>query len=154
MSKYLVGDAVKHWREQAEMSMEELADGIMDSSSLWKIENGKQMPTKNNIEALFEKLGVNPNNLATIFLDKQLAEMQELADNLDNALVTRNTNVASQIITQLEHNREFNKNKHNKQYLLAAKASLAALGGEEPKKVLDMLYVAFKAQGLNLMKVK
>jgi len=40
----------------------------MDAGNLSKIENGHAMPTKRHLEALFEKLGINPNSLITIFL--------------------------------------------------------------------------------------
>jgi len=145
MAKYLIGDVVRHWREQSGMSIEELAEGIMNKSNLWKLENGISMPTKKHLEQLFEKLGINPNNLVAIFLDNNLAEVQKLTDALDSSLATGNTTESTRLIAQLESNVEFKKGKFNMQYLLAAKASYAVQTGSQPEKVLEILLSASMA---------
>jgi len=145
MAKYLVGDVVRHWREQSGMSIEELAAGIMNKSNLWKLENGISMPTKKHLEQLFEKLGINPNNLVAIFLDNNLAEVQKLTDALDSSLATGNTTESARLIAQLEDNVEFSKSKFNIQYLLAAKAGYAVRIGKPPEKVLEILMSASMA---------
>ena len=136
-----VGKVIKHLRKQAGMTIEDLVDDKMNSSTLSRIENGKTIPQKSTLKSLFEKLGINPNSLATVFVNDKFAEIQKLTDSLDNHLARRNTTEAGRIITELEKHEEFQqkKNKLNYQYLLAAKAANAVNLNEEPEIILAMI---------------
>ena len=143
MARYIVGDIIRHWREQAGITVEELAGGKIDPTTLWRIEEGHSMPGKDTLEYLFQSLGLDPNSLTTVFLDNKFAETQMLTDKLDRHLTNRNPNEASKLINELEQKKGFMKNKFNVQYILAAKASLATIEGVNPLDVIKMLEEAF-----------
>ena len=143
MARYRVGEIIRHWREQQGLTIEELAGTQLTSVTLWRIESGQSLPSKGNLEYLFQKLGLDPSCITTIYMDGKQADAQQLTDNLDNYLTTNDIASAEQIIHELEHNPHFTQNKFNKQYLLAAKASLSNMKCTDAAKVLDMLSEAF-----------
>jgi len=139
MAKYLVGDVIKHWRKQTGLTQEELAFGIMDVGNLSRIENGKAMPTKLHLDALFTKLGINPNSLTTIFMTDKMAELQKITDSLDYYLSNKKVDETNRIIAQLENDSSFMDDKLNVQYILAAKAANMINMKESPKTILAIL---------------
>jgi len=143
--KINLGAFVAHWRTQAGLGVEELASGIMDGSNLRRFENGQSLPSKENLEAIFGRLGINPNSLANIFLDEGTVATERVKAELDSCLINGLTEKANELITQLENNNKFAKNKFNMQHLLAAKAANAVNMGEPPEAVLKILDMAINS---------
>lgn len=150
MGMYLIGEVIKHFRKQKRLSQEELSLGIMDAASLSKIERGHAMPSKKNIEALFEKLGININDFSSILLTNELREEQKIIDKLGFYLTSRDTKKAASIITKLEKDKKFTSDKLNIQFLLAAKAANAMCMNKNPKEVFGILHAGIKDTGLEL----
>ena len=67
MPNYDIGLLIKRLRKQKGLKQEELAYPIIDRATLSKIECGKVMPNKTTLEALFERLGFCPHNIADFF---------------------------------------------------------------------------------------
>ena len=139
MSRYTVGEVLNLYRKKLDMTLEELASGIMSAGNLSRIERGIAMPSKCHLEALFEKLGVNPNSLTSIFLSKEDAEYQKITDLLDYHLGNDNAKDAGVLIEQLENDAGFMKDKLNRQYIAAAKAANSKDWDSNPAEVLKVL---------------
>jgi len=150
MGKYRIGEVIKHFRRQRKISQEELANSIMDAASLSRVESGNIMPSKRNLEALLEKLGVNADVLNAMFITNKMAEEQKVINVLDAFLTQKNTKEAGLLITKLEKDKEFKSEKLNVQFLLAAKAANAINMKEDPKKVFEILHEGLKTTGLEL----
>jgi len=133
-----IGKMIGHLREQAEMSMEDLAYDIISTVTLWRIETGRMMPSKKKQDLLFERLGVNPSSLNTIFVNNEGANIHMLKDKLDSYLVLKNVEAASDIISKLESDMKFMADKRNHQYVLAAKATNAVHMGVSPGEAVEM----------------
>lgn len=58
MIYYLLGDVIAELRYRAEISQEELADGICATSTISRIERGEQMPSAQILEKIFSKFGL------------------------------------------------------------------------------------------------
>ena len=59
MDVYIIGKIIKEFRERKNISQEELAFDLCATSTLSKIENGKQIPNKKLVEAFFSKMGLS-----------------------------------------------------------------------------------------------
>lgn len=77
MSVFSLGSVIKNRRESLGITQEDLADGICAVPTLSRIENGERMPTKNNYELLFQRLGFSAIP-ETFFTDKQTFQLHEL----------------------------------------------------------------------------
>jgi transcriptional regulator with XRE-family HTH domain len=151
MASYEIGSFIRRLRIQKGLRQEELAYPIIDQATLSKIENGRAMPNKKTMEALFERLGVNPNNLAAFFLDKQAAEVQKLCDEIDRHLSMETPSKDDPLIAEIdklikkfEAYDKFMLNELHRQYLLIAKATNAVNKQEAPSAVRALLNEAIK----------
>jgi len=132
MPDYHIGSLIKRLRKQKKISQEELAYSIMDRATLSKIESGKVMPNKKNIEALFERLGYNPNNIADFLLDDESAAIKKITDELEGSLINVGAlgeadsllKRAIDLLEKLENNANFMSSVLNKQYFMTYKAIL------------------------------
>jgi len=138
MAKYLIGDIIRHWREQAGMTVNELAGNVVNASTVWRIEQGYTLPSKDTMEYLFQKLGIDPNDMCSTFFDSNMAEIQSITDKLDGYLTNHNSVEAGKLIAELEQSESFMTNKFRTQYILAAKASMATSMDVNPSDVLEM----------------
>lgn len=59
MDIYIIGKIIKEFRERKNISQEELAFDLCATSTLSRIESGKQSPNKKLAEALLSKLGIS-----------------------------------------------------------------------------------------------
>ncbi len=75
MERNTLGDTIRQLRKRANMTQEELADGICSAVSISRIENGTQMPSSNTLDSILEKLGSSTYQLCDIYYktDVQLA---------------------------------------------------------------------------------
>jgi len=129
MANYEIGNLIRRLRIQKGLKQEELAFPILDQTTLSKIENGRVLPNKKTMEALFQRLGVNPANMAAFFLDKKLAKIQQLCDEIDSRLLLQkfdhtDAGIAEldALIHALENSLHADDNSLHRQYLLIAKA--------------------------------
>jgi len=134
-----IGTIIKHFREQAGISREDLAKGIVDPTTLWRIEEGHTMPSKRKIDIIFQKLNVNPNSLGVNFVSNEGAKLQILMDSLDSGLIRKNAEATDEIIAELEGNKMFMNDKHIKQLVMAAKVANVLHTGILPTVAIDML---------------
>lgn len=72
MPIFKFGYIIKSRREEMGYTQEELADGICSVPTLSRIENGERMPSKENFEALLQRLGYSNAELNSFVDEKAL----------------------------------------------------------------------------------
>ena len=123
MASYDIGFIIGSLRNLMGMTMEELSGDFIDPSGISRIESGKRMPEKDKLEAIFQKLGVNPNNLIAIFSSEELTQRQKTTDTLDTCLFNRDVEGATKAINTLKQMANKNKIAKDKlfdRYMMAA----------------------------------
>ena len=56
MQNFFLGDYIKQKRLDLGLTQEQLCDGICEPMTLSRLENGKQTPSRNRINALLQRL--------------------------------------------------------------------------------------------------
>lgn len=59
MQELLVGEVIKRKRIEMGLTQEELCEGICESFTISRIENGKQPPSRSTADALLQRLGIS-----------------------------------------------------------------------------------------------
>ena len=146
MDKFHPGRLIKYWRQDVhKMTQKKLAEGIIDSNNLSRIERGDFMPRKWTLENLFERLGITFHSSAPYFYSSQMLELQKMKDDLDSHLTNDNVSDALKIIEQLESNDEFMGEVCNVQYIVATRSLCDAYMGGDDKMILETLEVTIKS---------
>ncbi len=83
------------------LSQEDLADGICAVPTLSRIENGNQLPTKNHLEALLERLGYS-TIMVESYADGKTLRIHELQYNTQQNYIYKNLDKARACLQQLE----------------------------------------------------
>jgi len=147
MLTYIAGDFIKRERERRGISQDDLAEPQMNRSTLSKIERGKAVPTKQNLDTLLEKLGYNPHTLPYLLLDFKTARFQETTDRLDTFLAIGQTVEADALIKELERDKRFLESDVNQQYLYCVKAASLLI---KDRKSLEIEGLLNKAIGIGI----
>ena len=122
MSEYfLCGKTIRARRETLGMSQEELADGICDPVTISRIECGRVAPKRKNFVALMQKVGLTGCGYDTQLPIRSLPVLR-VATKIKLLLNQEKSKEAEPVIEQLDTMLE-NPNKHEKQFLLNAKAT-------------------------------
>lgn len=77
MKNVFLGEYVKQRRLDLGLTQEQLCDGICEPMTLSRLENGKQTPSRNRINALLQRLGL-PDDRYFALLSKNELEMEAL----------------------------------------------------------------------------
>ena len=144
MAEFLIGELIKRLRKQRGISQEELAYPFFNRGYLSRIENGKVMPGKHNVEILLERLGFDPGLFAVFLIDEKESKYQSAKKSLDSLLSQQDFQNAEVILKQLESDTEFANIAVNKQYLLSRKVEFAMYYQENPQKIFKLLLSAIK----------
>lgn len=96
-----VGLLIRRRRLEMGLTQEKLCEGICNISTLSKIENGKQAPSKLVAEALIERLGNSQPN-ERFFVDAQEFKVQNLQQEITSYIVSREFDEAKQKIKELK----------------------------------------------------
>lgn len=86
MIYYLLGDVVAELRYRAEISQEELADGICAPSTISRIERGEQMPSSQILEKIFSKFDLRADFFVGFGSTKELEQENNWAYLLEQAM--------------------------------------------------------------------
>lgn len=87
MKQIFIGEAMKNWREDQNLSQEVVCDGICDITTLSRLENGRRSPTYNRIKALMQRLNM-PEDRYFALLSTQELELDKASKEL-SACVSR-----------------------------------------------------------------
>lgn len=81
MREMFLGEAIKQRRTELRLTQEELCEGICDAVTISRIENGRQTPSRNRINALLQRLGL-PDDRYYALLSKHELELYSLRKEL------------------------------------------------------------------------
>lgn len=81
MREMFLGEVIKQRRTELRLTQEELCEGICDAVTISRIENGRQTPSRNRINALLQRLGL-PNDRYYALLSKHEMELDSLRKEL------------------------------------------------------------------------
>lgn len=140
MANYTIGDMIFETRMARGYSQEELAFGICSTSSLSRIENNTQVPSKRIFDALMQRLGVS-ESIYSAFISKEEMELYRLKQKMVWKLENLDFSDMDILIYDME-NRLNEWNFLDKQYLLFVKASILHHNKGADDDVLQMLLEA------------
>ncbi len=96
-----IGTIIRERRKELELSQEDLADGVCAVSTLSRIESGTQLPSKNHLEALLERLGYSIT-MVDGYMDGVTLRIHELKFKTQLNYINRNHENALRHLQELE----------------------------------------------------
>ena len=137
MNEFKLGTYIKKRREELKMSQEELCEGLCAVSSLSRIENNQQDPSRNLTKNLLERLGLPREKFTAFWRQQDLtigALMREIKNDIvrhRQAPVEEQPQIQEQIREKLAELEEITapEDKSAQQFLLAQKALLGDADG-------------------------
>lgn len=101
MKNVFLGEYVKQRRLDLGLTQEQLCDGICEPMTLSRLENGKQTPSRNRINALLQRLGL-PDDRYFALLSKNELEMEALQKEIVACNVTEKVPEGFEKLAQFE----------------------------------------------------
>ncbi|MCL2322021.1 MAG: helix-turn-helix domain-containing protein [Oscillospiraceae bacterium] len=135
MPYYLVGDLIKKLRTQKGISLEDLSDGILDKGNLSRIESGMQVPQKDKLDSLLQRLGIDTQETCEYYLNEREYEIASKCDLLKSLIANSKNSEADILLEELAKQPEFveatsdgkndeAKKQIKKQFLLSCRAAM------------------------------
>ena len=143
MQNFFLGDYIKQKRLDLGLTQEQLCDGICEPMTLSRLENGKQTPSRNRINALLQRMGL-PDDRYFALLSKNELEMEALQKEIVAC------NVTEQVAEGFEKLAQFEAlvapdDQIAQQFILSSKVLLGRLDGRYmPREQIDMLMQAIR----------
>lgn len=122
MANYTIGDMIYETRTKRGYSQEEVSYGICSTSSLSRIENGQQVPSKRMFDALMQRLGAS-ESIYSAFISKEDMELYRLTQQLIWKLERLDFQNMNALLEEIEK-RIDGQNTLDQQYVLFAKANI------------------------------
>lgn len=142
MAAYEIGERIRKARENMHMTQEELAYGICATGTLSKIENGLQVPTRKNFEALMQRLG-EPEYLYSIHLSREEMQCMKILRQIERYLQKGNLKKVEELLNLYQNFFEENKILDKQSYQMFL-ASWHAKQGMPPQLVIEELQSALQ----------
>ena len=101
MQNFFLGDYIKQKRLDLGLTQEQLCDGICEPMTLSRLENGKQTPSRNRINALLQRLSL-PDDRYFALLSKNELEMEALQKEIVACNVTEQVAEGFEKLAQFE----------------------------------------------------
>ena len=143
MQNFFLGDYIKQKRLDLGLTQEQLCDGICEPMTLSRLENGKQTPGRNRINALLQRMGL-PDDRYFALLSKNELEMVALQKEIVAC------NVNEQVAEGFEKLAQFEAlaapdDQIAQQFILSSKVLLGRLDGRYmPREQIGMLMQAIR----------
>lgn len=154
MTEIVIGAYIKERRKKLHLLQKEVCDGICEPATLSRLENGKQTPSRNVINALLERLDLPADRYFGLLRENE-AEIENLQEDLIALNIQFQYSIdeqkaqahklAYEKIKKLEQLIE-KEDKVTQQFLLRTKALLGKENGERysPEEQLAMLFEAIR----------
>ena len=143
MKNVFLGEYIKQRRLDLGLTQEQLCEGICEPMTLSRLENGKQTPSRNRINALLQRLGL-PDDRYFALLSKNELEMEALQKEIVACNVTEKVPEGFEKLAQLEKMTDPD-DQIARQYILSFKVLLGRLDGRyTPKEQIDLLMQAIR----------
>ena len=160
MNEFKLGTYIKKRREELKISQEELCEGLCAVSSLSRIENNQQDPSRNLTKNLLERLGLPGENFTAFWRQKDItigSLMREINNDVAlcrHAPKEERPQIQAQIREKLEELEEITTpdDKSVRQFLLAQKALLGDANGPycfEKKLAMQMEAIQLTCPGFD-----
>ena len=101
MQNFFLGDYIKQKRLDLGLTQEQLCEGICEPMTLSRLENGKQTPSRNRINALLQRMGL-PDDRYFALLSKNELEMEALQKEIVACYVTERVAEGFEKLAQFE----------------------------------------------------
>lgn len=101
MQNFFLGDYIKQKRLDLGLTQEQLCEGICEPMTLSRLENGKQTPSRNRINALLQRMGL-PDDRYFALLSKNELEMEALQKEIVACNVTERVAEGFEKLAQFE----------------------------------------------------
>lgn len=138
MNCSLIGKLIKEYRERLGLSQEDLCGDSCAVSTLSRLENGKHLPSRKQLEAFFSYMGTKPpmNLIPMTAMDLKLHNLEV---EIDNRIANHRYDY-NELLDEYEKNYD-RTDVFSKQYYLRAKTILEYRNSYEPnqQKYLDEL---------------
>lgn len=143
MQNFFLGDYIKQKRLDLGLTQEQLCDGICEPMTLSRLENGKQTPSRNRINALLQRLSL-PDDRFFALLSKNELEMEALKKEIVACNVTEQVAEGFEKLAQFEA-LAAPDDQIAQQFILSSKVLLGRLDGRYmPREQIDMLMQAIR----------
>lgn len=143
MKNVFLGEYIKQRRLDLNLTQEQLCDGICEPMTLSRLENGKQTPSRNRINAILQRLGL-PDDRYFALLSKNELEMEALQTEIVACNVTEKVSEGFEKLAQFEELAEPD-DQIARQFILRSKVLLGRLDGRyTPEEQIDMLMQAIR----------
>lgn len=143
MQNFFLGDYIKQKRLDLGLTQEQLCDGICEPMTLSRLENGKQTPSRNRINALLQRMGL-PDDRYFALLSKNELEMEALQKEIVACNVTERVAEGFEKLAQFEA-LAAPDDQIAQQFILSSKVLLGRLDGRYmPREQIDMLMQAIR----------
>ena len=143
MKNVFLGEYIKQRRLDLGLTQEQLCDGICEPMTLSRLENGKQTPSRNRINAILQRLGL-PDDRYFALLSKNELEMEALQTEIVACNVTEKVSEGFEKLAQFEELAEPD-DQIARQFILRSKVLLGRLDGRyTPEEQIDMLMQAIR----------
>lgn len=142
MAKYDIGDVIRDSRKRQGITQEELAYGICTASSLSKIENKIQVPSRSTFRAIMERLG-EPGYLYSTFASSEDMKQHKLCYKIVRMLANYDMNGMEDVLKENQGLMNPKKNE-GKQFFMYIRAIYHSRMNMEPKYVLEELEEALQ----------
>ncbi len=145
MQTVFLGEYIKAKRVELGLTQEELCEGICEPMTLSRIENGKQTPSRNRINAILQRLGL-PDDRYFALLSKNEAQIEALQKEILSCNVHLKREEGLKKIAEMEALIEPD-DKVSRQFLLRSRAILGKLenGTVQPYPVEEKLTLLMEA---------
>ena len=143
MREVFLGKYMKQRRLELGLTQEQLCEGICEPMTISRMENGRQTPSRNRINALLQRLGL-PGDRYFALLSKHEEEIAALQREITACSVQRDTAHGWELLDQLEHITEPDDHV-TRQFILRSQVILGkAEGRYSAEKQLQMLMEALR----------
>lgn len=143
MQNFFLGDYIKQKRLDLGLTQEQLCDGICEPMTLSRLENGKQTPSRNRINALLQRMCL-PDDRYFALLSKNELEMEALQKEIVACNVTERVAEGFEKLAQFEA-LAAPDDQIAQQFILSSKVLLGRLDGRYmPREQIDMLMQAIR----------
>ena len=102
MKNVFLGEYIKQRRLDLGLTQEQLCDGICEPMTLSRLENGKQTPSRNRINALLQRLGL-PDDRYFALLSKNELEMEALQKEIVACNANHRVEEGFETLKKFEH---------------------------------------------------
>ncbi len=139
MREIFIGEYIRHHRQDQGLSQEKLCEGICEPMTLSRLENGKQTPSRNRIQALLQRLGL-PDDRYFALLTPYEAAIEPLQKEISDCLVQHRREAGLEKLGELEALAE-EDDQLTRQFILFVRALLGRADGEpySPSEQMDLL---------------